>query len=77
MSRGIEIEVEEGGERTMQSSKEGEFSPRVNVVFGTGAEGCVVISPVGIEFEFKTRYWSVPSVTLVPVMVGDEGLRLK
>lgn len=50
------MEVGEGGSRTMQSSKEGEVVPSVKGVLAFGAEGCFVISPVGIEFESRARY---------------------
>lgn len=56
VSSGISIEVEEGGERTMQSSKDGDVVPSVKGVFGAGAEGCAAISPVGIEYESRVRY---------------------
>lgn len=52
MSRGIESE----GLRTIQSSKEGEVAPRVKVVLGEGAEGWVVLQPVGMEAESSSRY---------------------
>ena len=66
------------GSTTKQSSKEGECAPRVNCVLGVGgADGWVVISPVGMDSESRTRYWFVPRVTEVPSMVGKEGLRVK
>lgn len=41
---------------TMQSSKEGDVAPNANAVLGAGADGCPVISPVGMELESRARY---------------------
>ena len=76
VSSGIEFDVE--GERTKQSSKEGEERPRVKGVFGIeGAEGWVMMRPVGMETESSSRWVVVERVTTVPSMVGEVGLRLK
>ena len=52
MSRGMLLGC---GSTTKQSSKEGNWAPRVNVVLGGGADGWAAIWPVGMEVESRTR----------------------
>ncbi len=65
------------GSRTKQSSKEGDVAPSLKVALADGTEGWEVIWPVGIEVESRARYWSVLSVTAVPSIVEEAGLRVK